>query len=73
MILLRIGYGYFHEEDVEYFTVERSTATIHLRGKDKPIELFPVKNDDVEVIVKKDEQVHNNIEYILQRTYSIFF
>lgn len=56
MIFIRIGYGFFRQEDVQRFTIEqyKKTAYVYLKGDPKPVELYPVNKDDVEFIVKND-------------------
>ena len=57
MIMLRIGYGYFQQEDVRYFKIEKynKTAYVYLKSDAKPIELYPVEQGDVEIIAKGEE------------------
>ena len=73
MALIKIGENYFNQDDVVYIDCESEcyAAHVYLKGMEKPVRVFPVNEDDIKIIGQK--WVHNNIEYILQRTYSIFF
>jgi hypothetical protein len=55
--MLRIGYGYFQQEDVRYLKIEKynKTAYVYLKSDAKPIELYPVEQGDVEIITKGEE------------------
>ena len=57
MTFIRIGYGYFREEEVSRFTIEqyKKTAYVYLKGDNKPIELYPVEKNDVEFIVTDEK------------------
>lgn len=57
MALIKVGESYFNQDQVVYIQRELYTAKVYLKGVEKPVEIFPVDDDDIKLIgeEKKDE------------------
>ena len=50
MALIKVGESYFNKDEVVYIEKKLYTAKVHLKGVEKPIEIFPVDDDEIKLI-----------------------